>query len=274
MSLIFRPSPGLVLDRGGATYPATIRGDAPEDADIVDARDLAESSVPAEVGGFALKNVSVREMAVEPRPIYEVEATYGTPPGAAGGETLDIGVEREEWDAGSQMVRVYYSMETISTTPDEGAPDYNRMIAVDDEGKPQGVDRPEPLTRFSVRTRKTAEDANRTYRQAVSAVIGTVNSTTFRGYAAGQVRLMAAPMKERDDGSYDCTFNFEVSLNATDLLVGNLEVPSKDGWDLLWAKPVPKHDEENNAVTSEFLAAYVERVSPRINFSLLAIETS
>lgn len=273
MSLVFRPSPGLVIDRGGATYPATIKGDAPEDADIVEARDLAESSVPADLGGFALKNVEVREMAVEPRPIYEVEATYGSPPGAAGGETLDIGVEREEWDAGSEMVRVYYSIETVSATPEE-APNYNRMIAVDDEGKPQGVDRPEPMTRFSVRTRKTGVDANRTYRQAVAAVVGSVNSTTFRGYAAGQVRLMGAPMKERDDGSWDITFNFEVSLNATNVPVGNLEIPAKEGWDLVWGKPAPKHDGDNNALVSEFVAAYVERVSPRVNFSVLGIETS
>ncbi|MCA9775054.1 MAG: hypothetical protein KC466_21725 [Myxococcales bacterium] len=270
MTLVYTEDRGASINRTGAKLGATIKGEgAAQGETLVDARALAEASVPPAVDGYSLKDVTVDEEAGTAKPVFRVTADYGLPPGV-GAATLEVAEERERWHTAAENRRVYHSLQTISKVPPE-APDYDKQIAVNDEGKPDGVDVPTPRPSFSVETRRSAQSTTESYKRAIALMVGTVNAAPFRGFQTGELRLSSAELSERDDGTWDATFTFEISPNETNVPVGGLTIAAKEGWDLAWAKAVPDPDPTTGEVRSKVQAAYVERVSPRSNFAVLGI---
>lgn len=264
------------LDRSGATFATTIRGtqNAPTGVeDAVTAKALAESESDATLANFGRTNVSVTLNESAALVLYDVTVTYGFPPGRNGVQGLEVNEERERWSSTQETTRLTQSLSTVDFEP-SGAPDYDGMIDVDSEGKARGIDVPVPKASFTVETRKSAASADSTYRKAVALMIGTVNSAAFRGWDAGELRLADVGMTQREDGAWDLSFTFEAQPNEEDVAIGDLTLAAVDGWDAVWRREVPEPDDANNDVKAKVDAVYVERVSPRTDFSVLGISSS
>ena len=112
------------------------------------------------------------------------------------------------------------------------------------------------------------------YKKAVAALTGTVNSSSFRGFAAGEVLFLGASgskKSKKTSAPWEITFRFAVSANQSGLEVGKLKVSSKKGWDYLWVRYADKVSENKKNVIKEPVAAYVERVYPEGDFGNLGL---
>jgi hypothetical protein len=73
------------------------------------------------------------------------------------------------------------------------------------------------------------------------------------------------------DDAWALTFRFAASPNRQDLTVGAITGIAKDGWDYLWVQYGNAVDADAQALIRSPVAAYVERVYPRGDFTALGI---
>lgn len=162
-------------------------------------------------------------------------------------------------------------------------PDFKGAIGVD-KGRINGCDRPAAALKFQMT--KQIPTVSLAYIRTLRNLVGTVNNAPFYGRQAGEVLFLGANGQVSgtpDAGGWTVTFGFEEAENypagdprcviVPDSVVGagdGLKLDAgKDGWDYVWVYYEPQVSA--NQVAPIPLAAYVERIHQRADFSLLGI---
>ena len=177
------------------------------------------------------------------------------------------------FDTGGGTMHRNQSIKTVSKVPND-APDFNGAIEVDNEGNVNGVDVTMPVLNFTETHTMNGSRVTTSYKKTVAALTGTVNSSGFRGFSAGEVLFLGASGTKRgkkNDSPWEITFRFAVSPNQSSLQVGKLKVPHKRGWDSPWGRSADKVADNRKNVIKEPVAAYVEQVYPTGDFGNLGL---
>ncbi len=148
------------------------------------------------------------------------------------------------------------------------APDFKGAIGFDGQHV-HGVDIGLGAYRFSEEWTLAVAAVTPAYRRTVKALTFTVNSATFRGFDPGEVLFEGAEGRRVKGNNYSVTFNFAVSRNATNLVVGDITVAAKKGWQYLWV--FHKDAVDQGYVVRQPAAAYVETVYDSADFTGLSI---
>ena len=137
-----------------------------------------------------------------------------------------------------------------------------------------GVDVTMPVLNFTETHTMAGSRVSTSYKKSVAALTGTVNRSSFRGFAAGEVLFLGASGQKRSrkaSAPWEITFRFAVSPNQSSLSVGKLKVSNKKGWDYLWVRYADKVSDNRKNVIKEPVAAYVEQVYPEGDFGNLGL---
>ena len=149
-----------------------------------------------------------------------------------------------------------------------------RSLGQDNEGNVNGVDVTMPVLNFPETHTMAGSRVTTSYKKSVAALTGTVNRSSFRGFAAGEVLFLGASGQKRSkkaSAPWEITFRFAVSPNQSSLSVGKLKVSNKKGWDYLWVRYADKVADNKKNVIKEPVAAYVEQVYPEGDFGNLGL---
>lgn len=157
--------------------------------------------------------------------------------------------------------------------PPSTAPSLSGAINVDDNGV-NGVDVVVPQLQWQESYDVPNAYVTDAYIRQVAAMTGTVNSATFRGFAAGEVLFLGCSgSQEWDDqkgrGPWSLTYRFVASPNVTNVTIGPVTGVNKRGHDYLWVRY--ESAQENNSLIKKPKFVYVDKVYRDGNFSLLGI---
>lgn len=241
-----------------------------EDAALSAARSHAVNHI---VKGMKLDEVEVMERVNADT--WKVKAIYAA---NEDGDGDDDGNGEDEtvsfaFDTGGGTMHRNQSIQTRSKFPND-APDYNGAIEVDNEGNVNGVDVTMPVLNFTETHTLPGSRVTTAYKKTVAALTGTVNSSSFRGFASGEVLFLGASGTKRSkkpNAPWEITFRFAVSPNESQVKVGELKIANKYGWDYLWVRYADKVAENKKNVIKKPVAAYVEQVYPAGDFGNLGL---
>jgi len=250
--------------------PYLVFGAENEDAALAAARTKAASHT---VTGMVLDSIEVMERINGDT--WKVKAVYED---EDNGED-DDGSEGEEettsfaFDTGGGTMHRNQSIQTRAKFPSD-APDFGGAIEVDNEGNVNGVDVTMPVLNFTETHTMAGSRVTTSYKKTLAALTGTVNKSTFRGFASGEVLFLGASGQKRSkkpSAPWEITFRFAVSPNEASVKVGDLKVSNKFGWDYLWVRYADKVTENKKNVVKKPVAAYIEQVYPAGDFGNLGL---
>ena len=166
------------------------------------------------------------------------------------------------------------SLSTISKTAPAGktAPDFKGAIGVTHDSV-EGVDITVPVYAFSETHYFDDAFVTNAYKGTLFNLTGKVNNAAFKGTAAGECLFLGASGSKRGTDKWEINFRFAASPNKTNIIVGDITVPAKKGWEYLWVRYADAEDETAKAIVKKPVAAYVEKVYEEAAFSALGIGT-
>lgn len=232
----------------------------------IDALDNLELTVAASYDGMPLDDIEIEEVDYN-NGIFYATATYNRrKPQAITGDS------EFNFDFSLTSQRIVQSLSTVNSYVASGsATNFNKAIAVDADGVPQGVDIRVPTASFELRYYPANAVVNSAYQATVKSLVGKVNSDPFYGHAAGEVLFVGCSGGIRSGSDWELTFRFEVSENQTGLSIGGITGIAVDGWDVLWVY----YKQDTDATTNRFIQTpkqvNVERVYERAAFSALGV---
>ena len=169
-----------------------------------------------------------------------------------------------QFDTTGGTQHITQSLRNIWKSPN--APDFKGGIGWDGENF-QGVDIAAPVFKFSETHLIKNSKITEAYKKKVADLTGKVNLGAYKGREDGEVLFLGATgsMKNRrkkpaPDDLWEVTYTFAVSPNATNLTVGDINVPDKKGWDYLWVFYAPGVDTAAYRRVKTPKGVYVERV--------------
>ena len=224
------------------------------------------------VAGMALESIEVVERVNGTT--WKVKAAYAPSSGGesgGGGEAEDP--YSTSFDTGGGTMHLNQSYGTVTKAPND-APDFGGAIGVDGDGNVAGVDVTMPVFNFEETHTLSGTVVTDSWKKKVAALTGTVNSGSFRGFAAGEVLFLGASGSKRSkkaSANWEITFRFAVSANRTRLRVGDINIDSKRGWDYLWVSYKTAVAGNGKSLVKKPSAAYVEKVYPDGDFGTLGI---
>lgn len=222
------------------------------------------------VAGLPLNTVSVQPNADLEGGDHSWVATgvYGAGAASWGGEQ-SVNTTRRSFKIGGSQQKVFRGVATISRTAPAGgtARDFKGLINVTDDGV-EGVEVFVPEYVEKVTRVFEASEVDNAYRGVLADTVGKVNNATFIGFAAGEALLLSVEGEQRQDLSWELSFEFGISRNRTDIDAGGgITVPAKKGWEYLWVTTKEAVDAGRKVVIPE--AAYVEQVYETADFAAL-----
>ena len=247
-----------------------------EAADEAAALAALTADSPTTGGGLVRKNCRVEPVG-DGSSCWNGTVTYGVTAGSKR-LTSEEGSKSLSFDTTGGTQHITQAKEHISTTYYEGdtPPDFQGAIGVTDDSV-EGCDITVPVFSFSVtkymsKAAMTAEYVGylftltgKTNSEAVSI---TVNGLTL-SFAVGELLFLGASGSARGDDSWEVTFRFAASPNATDIPVGGITVPAKGGWEYLWVQYKDAKDTGANCVLKKPKRVIVDRVYDSGNLALL-----
>lgn len=251
--------------------PYFVFGAADEDAALSAARSTAAGK---SVRGMLLDSVEVVERINADT--WKVKAIFAEEEDGTDDDIEDDGEEETvsfAFDTGGGTMHRNQSLKTVSKAPND-APDFNGAIEVDNEGNVNGVDVTMPVLNFTETHTMSGTRVTTSYKKNIAALTGTVNRSSFRGFAAGEVLFLGASGSKRSkkaSAPWEITFRFAVSPNQSSVSVGKLKVSNKKGWNYLWVRYADKVADNKKNVIKEPVAAYVEQVYPEGDFGNLGL---
>lgn len=150
------------------------------------------------------------------------------------------------------------------------APDFGGALNVAD-GRPGAVSVEVPALSLQITRIKPAADVTLTYQRTLAQLTGRVNSTTFEGFQAGELKFLGASGNELEEGDFELTWDFAASFNETGLTVGDITGIDKKGWEYLWVYHAEEIDSTTNTRVIKPRAVYVEQLFETADFTSLGI---
>lgn len=225
-----------------------------------------EAALSGTIGGLVLHEASITERLSEEW--WVGRATWARlAPNESGGSTY-------QFDTGGGTAHISQSIATLSATAAPGvpaAPDFEGAIGVTDQAV-EGVDIVVPVFSFSETHYLDASVVSSAYIQTLFSLTGKVNSASFKGYSIGEVLFRGASGTLKDWTTWELTYNFSASPNASSFDVGPITgIPLKRGWDYLWVLHNEAEDATAGHLARRPIAAYVEQVYQMSDLTLLGI---
>jgi len=203
--------------------------------------------------------------------IWDCSATYGNL-APLSGDLASTSGSQFSFSIGGGTEHITQSKETISKTAATGtATDHKGAIGVSKDSV-EGVDIKVPVYAWSETHSIPASSITAAYIAKLKAVANApVNNASFRGSAAGEILFESVTGTSKDQESWELTFSFVESKNATGLTVGGITSIAKKGWEYLWTEYEDVEDTTSHTIAKNAKAVYVERVYDSSNFADLGI---
>lgn len=183
----------------------------------------------------------------------------------------ETGESSFSFDTGGGTQHITQSLETVASYRAGGtAPDFGGAIGVSVENV-EGVDITVPVYSFSETHFLPESQVTNPYKGVIFALTGKVNSTAFRGFAAGECLFLGAAGSRRGEEDWELTFRFSASPNRTGLTVGEITGISKKGWEYMWVRYKDALDNIAKTIVKKPMAVYIEKVYEEGDFSGLGI---
>ena len=180
-----------------------------------------------------------------------------------------VGTAGYSFSTGGGTQHITHSISTTNTYP-AGAPDTKKNIGSTKDGV-AGCDIMVPVFNFSVPFVFANASVGAAYKVVVYGLTGKVNNDTYMGFAAGELLFLGAQGSQRDDDSWEITFNFSASPNVTGLVIGDVTGITKAGWDYLWVMSDLIADAATDLMFYVPASVHVEKVYDTGDFSTLGI---
>jgi hypothetical protein len=206
--------------------------------------------------------------------VWEVSVVYQTGGGSSSGPNpTEIGEERVSFSTRPNRVRLYQAKEHIAdyANVDEGEsiPNYEGAINVTPE-RIEGVE--VDVAGFVYQVRKIMADDQITQLFIRNSFLSTsrVNAATWRGFRAGELRLVAVDAQQRDSESWEVTWEFLAEENLQDITIGDIEGVAKLGHEYAWVRHREIVDDTTDPprVRTEVESVHIERVYDTIDFNV------
>lgn len=229
----------------------------------IDALDALEAAAPATYDGLTRSTISIEE--IKWPSTWDATITYSR----SDRQPAETGTTEFSFDIALDSQRILTSNSTVNRyVPTGGAlTDFQKAINVDSDGVAGGVDIRVPNSAFTLSYYPAVAIVTTNYQKAVRDLCGKVNSTTFRGHAAGEVMFVGCSGKARNPTDWELTYRFEVKPNRTGITIGNISGISCDGWDVLWVYYGKATDATSNRYIQKAVQVNVERVYERADFA-------
>ena len=227
----------------------------------------------------SLGQLSAQQTAETTPQYWDVTASYSDAPGPTG-----FALEPGDYEANAQFsyeigppnAELKVSLGTVATRPPVGggaAPDSKRFLQLNAESEPGSYQVPDPSSQFSLLYKNTPAWFTLAKRVQISRQAGTVNSTPFLGFSAGEVRFLGASGQIDDAGDSTVSLRFGVAENytisAADLAEMGLsgDPLNVEGFDLFWLWPAKGSTAGLSA--PQVRGGYVDRILRRSDLDAL-----
>lgn len=133
-----------------------------------------------------------------------------------------------------------------------------------------GTDIPAPNFRETYTKGMSVSKLTTTYRRKVGKLVGSVNSTKFKGWEPGEVLFEGASFSTPNDGSNKVivSFDFLIRPNEDDIEYGGTKI-SKKGFEYIWS--IPRVFQQNGVLHAGPKAVYRAKVCKSADFSQLGL---
>lgn len=177
-----------------------------------------------------------------------------------------------QFDTGGGSQHITQSLATVGRYPRPGAVAANFMGAIGvTADSVQGVDITVPVYSFSEVHYKNNAFVDDTYKATLFELTGTVNSQTFRQFAAGEVLFLGASGTKRGSDDWELVYRFSASPNMTDMVIGDITGITKAGWEYLWVQYIDAEDASAQTLIKQPASVHIEQVYPYQDFDRLGL---
>lgn len=258
------------VDRNGSLIEAEIPYIVFEAGDEDAALAAALERAPKKLNGMAFDHAEIDSRINSNT--YKVRAVYAKDGDTATTEDEDDSTPESTYAFDTSGGTMHRNQSLGTSVYPPSAPSFGGAIGVDNDGSIAGVDVTMPVFNFTETHTLAASRVTTAYKKKVAALTGTVNSSSFRGFDAGEVLFIGASGSRNGNKSSDpweVTFRFAVSPNKTGLSVGGIKSIQKKGWDYLWVRYADSVS--GTSLIKSPVAAYVEKVYESADFSNLGL---
>ena len=205
---------------------------------------------------------------------FKINALYKTEDISSSGGGDDDDDDEDptiSFDCGGGSKHLLYSLAQKKVFGDKdpgGAIGWNGKTG--DDCEITGVDIPTAQLRETYTVQMRVSKLSTSYKKKVAALVGKVNSGTFKGWSAGEVMFLgmsySTPAKKAK--KVTVTFNFAIQPNESKVKVGGKSV-SKKGFEYVWA--ISKTVANNGTPKMQVEGIYVDQVCEYASFSSLGL---
>lgn len=234
---------------------------------------------PEDIEGILRANAVIKEWHVtQIGTIAIISMVYGEASGGGGGVLIPQSEAVYEFQYQAPSEHIYRSLATrvYSTTGLEASLHFCQMIKVPPHGDdgPEGITLPAGNTTNIWRINTTASFVDAAYESMVESMMGSVNSTAFKGRPPGSMRFVQCDSQVTSGNKLSITWGFQFSANRTGIVVplidgGNITF-DKAGHELSWDYSPHKvvHPTLGRPILQpQFIV--VDQVFPLVDFSQL-----
>lgn len=246
-------------DEASATLVFDVRKAAADSMASVRAAVIADT--PGTFDGLARTKFTWREEEENLRLIVNVDYSAKLPE-----STL-----RRSFDSTGGTVRVFNSLNTATfARPGRTAPNFRGLIGIRD-GDPEGVDKTVPALKLNYSYKWPANVITNAYIKSLAALVGSCNTSTYDTYGAGELLFLGGSGEVVPNVPTTINYTFAASADVTGLTISDITGITKGGHDYLWIAYEEEADTSAKKKIRRPLAAYVERVYARANFTTFGI---
>jgi hypothetical protein len=156
-----------------------------------------------------------------------------SPSGGAGAYQITVDQTGGTVNVKAGVRKEAYTTAGRSTLGTAGADEVDNGGLIGVEGdEVKGVDIPVEQTKLTIMFRHPQGKLTKSYIDAIGRIVGFPNSDTFVGYQPGEVMYKGGQFSETNTEA-TATYNFDISYNRTNFVIGGITLALKYGWDIM-----------------------------------------
>ena len=260
------------IDKNGKYKSVEIRYIVFEAADEDTALTAVLGIAAKELNELPLDSIEIDERCGDQT--FKINALYKTEDTSSSGGGDDDDDDEDptiSFDCGGGSKHLLYSLAQKKVFGDKdpgGAIGWNGKTG--DDCEITGVDIPTAQLRETYTVQMRVSKLSTSYKKKVAALVGKVNSGSFKGWSAGEVMFLgmsySTPAKKAK--RVTVSFNFAIQPNESKVKVGGKSV-SKKGFEYVWA--ISKTVANNGTPKMQVEGIYVDQVCEYASFSSLGL---
>lgn len=211
-------------------------------------------------------------------PIAFYSAIYGPPEEGSPLGTGSFGDATFDFNYQAPSVHLDYAIATRQKASDDffpltDGPEFDDAIIVRYEnGRPihEGIDTPAGNTTHTFGISVPSGAITSAYQNTVLGLMGAVNSSTFKGAAAGTVRFVQC-QSQTSGGKTRISWGFQFSPNRTGLTIAGISGIDIGGHEIYWGLDMTTQDPESKHLRIQTAVVYVQQIFPLYDLNLLGL---